>query len=227
MTGLTSGWPDRARWLVGVLTGVVLVRAVVHYATGSVSAAFSDLGETVVALLAATKCALAAAASAGRLGLAWGALALASLSWAAGKAVWDWYELVLDAPVPAVGLADVGHLGFALAAVVALAIFACDLSRVGRRRMTVDGLMIACAIGLVSSATAIGAVLRASGDSAPLRPSRRGGRRHRRRRMNGRALVARPSGQRRTRWAGNSQTPRLTRGFGVVAPTGFEPALPP
>ena len=165
MTDLPSRWLDRSRWLVGALTGVVVLSAVVHYGTGSVSALFSDLGETAVALLAATNCALAAASSAGRLRLAWGALALASLSWAAGQAVWDWYELVLNAPVPAVGLADVGYLGFALGAVVALAIFPCDLSRVGRWRMTIDGLMIACAIGLVSWATAIGAVLRASGDS--------------------------------------------------------------
>jgi diguanylate cyclase (GGDEF)-like protein len=108
---------------------------------------------------------LAAAASAGRLRLAWGALALASLSWAAGQAVWAWYELVLNAPVPAVGLADVGFLGFPLGAIVALAIFPCDLSRIGRWRMALDGLMIACAIGLVSWATAIRAVLRAGGSS--------------------------------------------------------------
>ena len=165
MTVLTSAWLNRARWLVGVLTGVVLLWALVHYGTGSVSTMFSNLGETAVALLAATSCALAAAASAGRLRAAWGALAVASLSWAAGQMVWDWYELVLDTPVPAVGLADVGYLGFAIVAVVALAIFPSDLSRVGRWRMTLDGLMIACAIGLVSWATVIGAVLRAGGDS--------------------------------------------------------------
>ncbi len=167
MTDLTSGRLDQARRLVGAVTGALLVWAVVHYATGTVSATFSDLGETAVALLAATNCALAAAASAARLRVAWGVLAGACLSWALGQAVWDWYELVLDAPVPAVGLADVGFLGFTLGAVAALVIFPSAPERVGRWRVTLDGLMIACAIGLVSWATVIGPVLRA-GEESPL-----------------------------------------------------------
>ena len=72
---------------------------------------------------------------------------------------------MLRHPYPLVGLADIGYLGFPIVAVVALAIFPSDVSRVGRWRMTLDGLMIACAIGLVSWATVLGAVVRAGGDS--------------------------------------------------------------
>ena len=64
------------------------------------------------------------------------------------------------------GLADIGFLGFPIGAVVALAIFPSDVSGTGRWRMTLDGLMITCAIGLVSWATALGAVVGAGGDSA-------------------------------------------------------------
>ena len=68
--------------------------------------------------------------------------------------------------MPAVGFADIGFLGFPLAAVFALAVFPSDLSGVGRWQMTLDGLMIACAVGLVSWATALGAVVGAGGDTA-------------------------------------------------------------
>ncbi len=152
--------------MVGALTAALLLWAIALYSTRSVDATFSDLGETAVALLAAVNCGLAATSSSGRLRLAWGALAVAALSWGLGQLVWDWYELVLGVDVPAVGVADIGFLGFPLAAIVALAIFPSDLSGVGRWRMTLDGLMIACAIGLVSWATALGAVVSAGSDSA-------------------------------------------------------------
>lgn len=72
------------------------------------------------------------------------------MSWAVGQSVWSWYELVLHAAGPFPGLADVGFLGFPLGAVIGLAIFPANASRADRRRMTLDGLMAASAIGLVS-----------------------------------------------------------------------------
>jgi diguanylate cyclase (GGDEF)-like protein len=150
---------------VGALTGVLLVWVLATYSTGDVGATFSDLGETAVALLAAANCRLAARSSSGRLRVAWGALAWATLSWALGQAIWTWYELFQHTPIPFPGLADLGYLGFPLGAVLGLAIFPSDVSRAGRWRMTLDGLMTACAIGLVSWGTALGAVVRAGGDS--------------------------------------------------------------
>jgi diguanylate cyclase (GGDEF)-like protein len=165
MTEVTSGRLHRARWAVGALTGVLLVWAIAVYSTRAAGARFSDLGETAVALLASVNCLLAARSSSGRLRLAWGGLAAATLSWAVGQAAWSWYELIQHTPTPFPGLADLGFLGFPIAAVFALAVFPSDVSRAGRWRMTLDGLMIACAIGLVSWATALGAVVRAGGSS--------------------------------------------------------------
>jgi diguanylate cyclase len=165
MTDVTPRRLYRARWAVGALTGVLLVWALALYSTHDVGATFSDLGETAVALLAAANCFLAARSSSGRLRVAWGALAGATLSWAVGQAVWTWFELFQHTPTPFPGLADLGFLGFPLGAVFALVIFPSDVSRAGRWRMTLDGLMTACAIGLVSWATALGAVVRAGGDS--------------------------------------------------------------
>ena len=93
MTDVASGRLYRARWAVGALTGVLLVWALALYSTHDVGATFSDLGETAVALLAAANCLLAARSSSGRLRVAWGALAGATLSWAVGQAVWTWFEL--------------------------------------------------------------------------------------------------------------------------------------
>jgi len=154
-----------ARVVVGVLTGFLLLLAVGTYATGNVDRAFADIAMSVVALFAAINCALAACSSSGRLRFAWAGLAGASLSWAVGEAIWSWYELVMHVATPFPGLPDVGFLGFPVGAVIALAIFPSNASRADRRRMTLDGLMIASAIGLVSWATALGAVVDAGGTS--------------------------------------------------------------
>jgi diguanylate cyclase (GGDEF) domain len=165
MTDVTSGRLYRARRAVGALTGLLLLWVLAVYSTRNTSRTFSDLGETAVALLAGFNCILAARASSGRLRVAWGGLAGATLSWAVGQAVWTWYELVQHTPTPFPGLADVGYLGFPLGALLALAIFPSVVSGARRWRMALDGLMTACAIGLVSWATALGAVVRAGGDS--------------------------------------------------------------
>jgi diguanylate cyclase len=165
MTDVTSRRLYRARWAVGALTGLLLLWVLVIYSTRNVNRTLSDLGESAVALLAAVNCILAARSSSGRLRVAWGGLAGATLSWALGEAVWSWYELVQHTPTPFPGLADLGFLGFPLGAVIMLAVFPSNVSGAHRWRMTLDGLMTACAISLVSWATALGAIVRAGGDS--------------------------------------------------------------
>ncbi len=165
MADLTSGWLDRTRWLVGILAGLLVLSAVALYSDHRVGAAFSNVGETAISLLAAVGCALAAVRSSGRLRIAWAALGGAALAWAVGQAIWTFYELVLLTHLPAVGWSDVGFLGFPVGAVLALAIFPSNVSGTGRWRITLDGLMIACAVGLMSWATVLGTVARADADS--------------------------------------------------------------
>ncbi|HYO18341.1 MAG TPA: diguanylate cyclase, partial [Dermatophilaceae bacterium] len=165
MTDVTSVRLYRARWAVGALTGFLLLWVVAVYTTSNANRTFSDLGETAVALLAAVNCGLAARASSGRLRVAWGGLAGATLSWAVGQAIWSWYELVEHTATPFPGLADLGFLGFPIGGLIALAVFPSNASSAHRWRMILDGLMIACAIGLVSWGTTLGAVVRAGGDS--------------------------------------------------------------
>ena len=153
------------RCVIGVLTGLLLLVVLGAYGTQHVNRTFTDLGQSGIALLAAVNCALAARSSSGRLRVGWGGLAGATLSWGLGQAVWSWYELVQHTATPFPGLADLGYLGFPIGAVIGLAVFPSNVSHTDRWRMTLDGLITAGAIGIVSWATALGAVVHAGGDS--------------------------------------------------------------
>jgi len=165
MTDMTTRRLPVARWVVAALTAFLLLAAVGVYASGKVSRPFADLAELTAALLGAVSCGLAAWSASGRLRFAWAGLAGASLSWAIGMLIWSWYELVAQIAEPFPGLADVGYLGFPIGAMVALVLFPSNLSEADRRRMTLDGLPIASAMGLVSWATALGAVVHAGAPS--------------------------------------------------------------
>jgi diguanylate cyclase len=162
LTHEASTWFRR---VVAAVTGALLLVVLVTYLTGNVTPAFSDLCETATAFLAGVNCALAAWSASGRLRLAWAGLAGAAFSWAAGDAIWSWYELVQHVETPFPGLADLGYLGFPVGAVIAVALFPSNVSKAHLRRMTFDGLMTAAAIGLVSSGTALGVVYAEGGDS--------------------------------------------------------------
>jgi diguanylate cyclase (GGDEF)-like protein len=165
MADLTARRLHLVSRVVGVLTALLLIVALKTYLSGSVNRPFVDISMTTAALLGAVNCALASRLASGRLRAAWGGLAVACLSWGVGQAVWSWYELVQQTETPFPGLADVGYLGFPIGAVLALALFPANASRADRRRMTLDALMITCAIGLVSWATVLGAVVEAGGTS--------------------------------------------------------------
>ena len=155
----------RARCAVGVLTALLMVLAFGTYVTGNVGRTFADFGMIAAMLLGSVNCALAAWSASGRLRIAWASLSAASMSWAVGQSIWSWYELVLQVETPFPGPADAGYLGFPVGAVIALAVFPSNVSQADRRRMALDGLMTASAVGLVSWATTLGAVVNAGGDS--------------------------------------------------------------
>jgi diguanylate cyclase (GGDEF)-like protein len=165
MTDVTSRRLYVTRCVVGVLTGLLLLVVLGAYGAHEVNRTFTDLGQSGIALLAAVNCALAARSASGRLRVAWGGLAGAALSWGLGQAIWSWYELVQHTATPFPGLADLGYLGFPIGAMIGLAIFPSNVSHANRWRMTLDGLMTAGAIGIVSWATTLGAVVHTSGDS--------------------------------------------------------------
>ncbi len=99
--------------VVGVLLG--LVSSVLLLGPGE---AFSvlvvdDLAQLVAAAFAAVTCGWCARRTEDRRRRAWGSLSAGCAAWAAGQAVWSWYELVLAVDTPFPSVADVGFLGFA------------------------------------------------------------------------------------------------------------------
>ena len=124
----------------------------------------NDLGQTMVPLLiAAPALVLAGRRAEGRLKMSWYLLAAAAVCWGLGQAVWTWFEVVLDEPVPYPGLADVGYLGaipFLLAGVLVFP--SRSLRNIGRARAVLDGLITTAAMIFASYGTFLGVVYLAS-----------------------------------------------------------------
>lgn len=83
-----------------------------------------DFGLSIAALIASVSCFLYARGNDSRFRPAWLLFSLSSLMAAGGNAVWGWYELVLDRPVPSPSLADLFFLCFAPPAIVGLLVLA-------------------------------------------------------------------------------------------------------
>jgi diguanylate cyclase len=126
----------------------------------------SDLGQLAAAAGAAYGCAYAARRSHGSRRRAWWWLSAGTGAWAAGQAVWSWYEVVLDREVPFPSPADVGFLVFPLAAAVGLVTWLGGQGDqlAARGRDLLDGLIIAGSLLVVSWVTTLGSVLAEGGD---------------------------------------------------------------
>ncbi|MGQ0535305.1 MAG: sensor histidine kinase [Methanobacteriota archaeon] len=97
---------------------------------------------------------------------AWALLGAACVSWAAGGAVWAYYELVLGVDVPFPSAADVGYLAFIPLAAAALVLLPGAPDRAaGRGRVLLDGLTLACSVLIVSWAFVLGPAYRAESAS--------------------------------------------------------------
>jgi diguanylate cyclase (GGDEF)-like protein len=153
--------------------GVLLLIGVLVFATvliarpllaGAVQAV-DDLGELLAAATAAVCCAAAARRGADQQSrLTWRLLAAATGSWAAGEAIWSYYELVAGRDVPFPSLADLGFLGFpGLAAAALITLPGAANTGAARIRNLLDGLIIAGSLLVLAWPTSLGAALDAGG----------------------------------------------------------------
>ena len=101
---------------------------------------------------------MAARRTAGHRRRAWAWLSAGTGAWAAGQAVWSFYEVVLGREVPFPSLADVGFLLFPLAAAVGLVIWLGTQSDqlAARGRDLLDGAIIAGSLLVLSWVTTLG-----------------------------------------------------------------------
>ncbi len=139
-----------------MLAGAVFALAVVLLPAGSRAAlVFDNAGQLVAATTAAVTCLLAARATRDRQRAVWAWLAAGTGSWAAGQAAWSWYELVLG-DVPLLSLADAGFLAFSVLGTVGLLTWLrAHHSTVRTARDTLDGLLIAGAVLVLSIGTGV------------------------------------------------------------------------
>ncbi|TQM45926.1 putative bifunctional diguanylate cyclase/phosphodiesterase [Pseudonocardia cypriaca] len=132
---------------------------------GSARQLVANLGVLGLAAAGGFGCFGAARRTGGRTRRGWAALAVACWSWAAGQAAWTVYENVLAIESPYPSLADIGFLGFPVAALVGLAFLAPPGSGHATPRRVLDALLVGCAVGLVAWVTVLDPVIGTSGNS--------------------------------------------------------------
>ncbi|MFC4943712.1 putative bifunctional diguanylate cyclase/phosphodiesterase [Pseudonocardia sp. GCM10023141] len=125
----------------------------------------ANVGVLVLALGGGLGCLRGALRTAGRIRRGWLALAIACWSWGAGQAVWTLYEEVLRVASPYPSLADVGFLGFAVAAFTGLVCLAPPGAGPGTWRRVLDALIVGCAIGLLAWVIALESIISGAGGS--------------------------------------------------------------
>jgi diguanylate cyclase (GGDEF)-like protein len=133
--------------------------------------AFDDLAQLAAAALGGLGAAWAAVrawrAEQQRLATSWGLIALGCWGWAWGEAIWSLYEVVLEEEVPFPSLADVGFLLLPVLAGLGLQLWPTGfVARRDRLAALLDGMIIGSSLLLISWATALGATVRAGGDTA-------------------------------------------------------------
>jgi diguanylate cyclase (GGDEF)-like protein len=130
--------------------------------------AFDDIGEMVAALIAALACGWAARTSTGVVRRGWTLMALATASWAAGEAVWSYYEVIAGHPTPFPSLADAGFLLAVPLQVAAVLQFAQSRSGRWHAKTIFDGAIVAASVMFISWTTVLHTVYAAGGDG-PIR----------------------------------------------------------
>jgi len=124
----------------------------------------SNLGLTVMPLVAGVQCFLQARGLTGRMRRGWMLMGGSSVAWGLGMVVWSSYESLGGRDVPFPSLADVGYLATVPLAVAALLIFPTAPQRLAAQfRTVVDGLVIGASLLIVSWILALGPVVRGGG----------------------------------------------------------------
>ncbi|MBU4337457.1 MAG: hypothetical protein KJ548_12910, partial [Actinobacteria bacterium] len=101
--------------------------------------------------------------------LAWRFVAAGAASWCAGQAVWTWYEVVVGREVPFPSWADLGYLGFPLAAGTGAVLLARARGRLdsGLRAM-LDGVLVSGALLMISWQAVLSDIVRDGDWGLPL-----------------------------------------------------------
>ena len=150
-------------WMLsaGAVVAIFLIWMIITPGGPGAANVVDDLGELFAALTAAVACGVAALHVSSRR-TCWVLLGASSVAWAAGEAVWSYYDLVRGVSLPFPSLADVGFLSAIPLAVAGLLLFPSSPHRSADRAQSVlDGCIIAGSILFASWATVLGPLFHA------------------------------------------------------------------
>jgi diguanylate cyclase (GGDEF)-like protein len=150
---------------VALAVAVFLGWTLVSLGGPSVTTAFDDIGEMIAAMIAALACGWAARAATGQVRRGWTLMALAAASWAAGEAVWTYFEVVAGHKTPFPSLADAGFL-LAVPLQLAAVLHFAQGRRSGHShaKTILDGAIVAASVTFISWTTVLHTVYAAGGD---------------------------------------------------------------
>jgi len=148
----------------GAVAAGAWVLWIVLFPTNPWSKHVSNVGLTVMPLVAAAQCLRHARELVGRLRRGWLLMGGSCLAWGLGMVVWTTYESILGRDVPFPSLADAGYLATVPLAVAAVLIFPTVPQRLAAQaRTVVDGVVIGGSLLIVSWILALGPVVHGGG----------------------------------------------------------------
>jgi diguanylate cyclase len=166
--GALSGLSNRALFLVAAayLAVTVFVGLWLWQDWGGayVTRAVDGVASLAGILFAAGSAGWAAHATHGRARRGWLAMTAGLLAWAVGEVIWCYYEVWLryaQAPFPS--WADAGYLLFPVGAGAAVLLLSVSDSAQSRKRLILDGVIVAASMFLISWVTVLDSVFRAGG----------------------------------------------------------------
>jgi hypothetical protein len=146
--------------LAGTATVVFLLWVILDIGGSWTSLCVDDIGQLIAAWTAAAVCAIASRhVSTGRA--TWTLFAASSFAWGVGEAIWCYYALLKNTPVPFPSLADVGFLAAVPLAFAALLLVPSGpRSGADRFQGVLDGCIIATSLLFASWVTVLGPLYR-------------------------------------------------------------------
>ncbi|MFJ1916134.1 putative bifunctional diguanylate cyclase/phosphodiesterase [Streptomyces sp. NPDC088147] len=164
VTGSGSGLV--AQLLLALICGGYAAGAALGWGSHELALFMGDFGLSLAAAIAAVSCFFYARGRGSRFKPAWLLFSFSSAMASGGNAVWGWYEVILDEPVPSPSLADLFFLCFAPPAIVGLLVLAKrPVSRAGWLCLALDSWLIGGSLLTLSWSLALARTAHFQGES--------------------------------------------------------------
>ncbi|MFE4370639.1 putative bifunctional diguanylate cyclase/phosphodiesterase [Streptomyces sp. NPDC056835] len=155
-----------AQLLLALICAGYAAGAALGWGSPELALFMGDFGLSLAAAIAAVSCFFYARGHGSRFRPAWLLFSFSSAMAAGGNAVWGWYEVILDEPVPSPSLADLFFLCFAPPAIVGLLVLAKrPVSRAGWLCLALDSWLIGGSLLTLSWSLALARTAHFQGES--------------------------------------------------------------